>query len=269
MRTWRKQYAAPRRGAGGRRAVRVVPRAARPTPRSASASAPTTASTPTPWTPIIFARTLLPLIQLPPAGHWDDTRRAGVRARPAPAARPRRRRDARARALPRRLRARRAGATSPPGRASPSATSRPPGSGWRPSTYGTSGRRSTTCPARRCRRPTRRCRRASSPTGTSRCSPTPTASGSWRRRSQALQLTLSGDPTVTVDGRVAASWGIRDDVLEITPHVELSRAQREAIREEALRTAARAVRGSGRERAPRTTQAALRAACTDLYRHPA
>ena len=54
---------------------------------------------------------------------------------------------------------------------------------------------------------------------------------------QALQLTLSGDPTVTVDGRVAASWAIRDDVLEITPHVELSRAQRAAIREEALRTA--------------------------------
>jgi hypothetical protein len=54
---------------------------------------------------------------------------------------------------------------------------------------------------------------------------------------QALQLTLSGDPTVTVDGRVAASWAIRDDVLEVTPHVELSRAQRKAIREEALRTA--------------------------------
>ena len=79
--------------------------------------------------------------------------------------------------------------------------------------------------------------RACSPTGTSRCSPTPTASASWRPRSQALQLTLSGDPTVTVDGRVAASWAIRDDVLEITPYVELSRAQREAIREEALRTA--------------------------------
>ena len=42
------------------------------------------------WTPIIFARTLLPLIQLPPAGHWDDPRRAGFvldpRPRPEPAA---------------------------------------------------------------------------------------------------------------------------------------------------------------------------------------
>jgi hypothetical protein len=54
---------------------------------------------------------------------------------------------------------------------------------------------------------------------------------------QALKLTLSGDPTVTVDGRVAASWELRDDVLAVTPHVELSRAQREAIREEGLRTA--------------------------------
>jgi hypothetical protein len=29
-----------------------------------------------PWTPVIFARTLLPLVQLPPAGFWDDRRRA-------------------------------------------------------------------------------------------------------------------------------------------------------------------------------------------------
>ncbi len=73
---------------------------------------------------------------------------------------------------------------------------------------------------------------------------------------QALQLTLSGDPTVTVDGRVAASWAIRDDVLEVTPHVDLSRAQRKAIREEALRTArfcgAQAVNGPlEREKPPR------------------
>ena len=54
---------------------------------------------------------------------------------------------------------------------------------------------------------------------------------------QALELTLSGDPTVTVDGRVAATWAIRDDALEVTPHVELSRAQRKAVREEGLRTA--------------------------------
>src|ERR1700754_3378039 len=28
-----------------------------------------------PWTPIMFARTLLPLVQLPPAGFWNDKRR--------------------------------------------------------------------------------------------------------------------------------------------------------------------------------------------------
>ncbi len=36
------------------------------------------------WTPVIFARTLLPLIQLPPAGHWDDPRRAGFVLDPRP-----------------------------------------------------------------------------------------------------------------------------------------------------------------------------------------
>ncbi len=55
-----------------------------------------------------------------------------------------------------------------------------------------------------------------------------------------LQLTLSGDPTVTVDGRVAASWAVRREgdaaVLEIRPHVEIARAARAAIREEAART---------------------------------
>ena len=52
-----------------------------------------------------------------------------------------------------------------------------------------------------------------------------------------LKLTLSGDPTVTVDGRVAASWNMDGARLEITPHVDISKAQRAAIHEEALRTA--------------------------------
>ena len=37
-----------------------------------------------PWAPVIFARTLVPLIQLPPAGHWDDSRRAAFVADPRP-----------------------------------------------------------------------------------------------------------------------------------------------------------------------------------------
>src|SRR3954451_11775094 len=42
-----------------------------------------------PWTPVMFARNLLPLVQVPPAGHWDDRRRARFvldpRPLPAPA----------------------------------------------------------------------------------------------------------------------------------------------------------------------------------------
>ena len=51
--------------------------------------------------PILFARTLLPLVQLPPGGHWSDTTpRLALRARPAPASRPRGRRRARPHPLP-------------------------------------------------------------------------------------------------------------------------------------------------------------------------
>ena len=58
---------------------------------------------------------------------------------------------------------------------------------------------------------------------------------------QPLKLTLSGDPTVTVDGRVAASWAVERDGdavrLTVTPHVEIRRAARAAIRAEAKRIA--------------------------------
>jgi hypothetical protein len=56
-----------------------------------------------------------------------------------------------------------------------------------------------------------------------------------------LQLTLSGDPTVTVDGRVAASWELQREraavELRIRPHVEIARAALTEIRTEAGRTA--------------------------------
>ena len=69
-------------------------------------------------------------------------------------------------------------------------------------------------PGCRCRRRRRGCPSACWRSGTSRCWPTPSASGSSRRSSRPLRLTLSGDPTVTVDGRVAASWALR---REATP----------------------------------------------------
>jgi Winged helix DNA-binding domain len=57
----------------------------------------------------------------------------------------------------------------------------------------------------------------------------------------ALKLTLSGEPPVTVDGRVAASWAVEreGDVarLSVTPHIEIGRAARAAIRAEAKRVA--------------------------------
>ena len=56
-----------------------------------------------------------------------------------------------------------------------------------------------------------------------------------------LGLTLSGDPIVTVDGRVAARWSHtrEGDVcrLRVEPLVGLSRAQKAAVRAEAKRTA--------------------------------
>ena len=58
---------------------------------------------------------------------------------------------------------------------------------------------------------------------------------------QALKLTLSGDPTVTGDGRVAASWAVQREGtrvrLTVTPHLDIPSAARAAIRAEAERTA--------------------------------
>jgi hypothetical protein len=90
-----------------------------------------------PWAPVIFARTLLPLIQLPPAGPLGRQPARRVRGRPAPAARPRRRRHARARALSRRLRAREPARRRRLGRRRPARLRGPPGSGWRPSSTAT------------------------------------------------------------------------------------------------------------------------------------
>ena len=56
-----------------------------------------------------------------------------------------------------------------------------------------------------------------------------------------LGLTLSGDQTITVDGRVAASWWLRRSAsvasIEVVPHVTLRRADKTAIRAEAKETA--------------------------------
>ena len=194
------------------------------------------------WTPIIFARVLLPLVQLPPAGHWGDRRRPKLRRRPAAAARPRRGGHARALALPRRVRAREPPRRGGVGRGRPARLRRRRGSAWRRSSTATSrARRCSTSPGSRCRPPRRRC-----PPRLLAHWDQPLLAHADRERIipaavQPLKLTLSGDPTVTVDGRVAASWAVEregDAVrLTVTPHVEIRRAARAAIRAEAKRIA--------------------------------
>ncbi len=66
---------------------------------------------------------------------------------------------------------------------------------------------------------------------------------------QPLKLNLSGDATVTVDGRVAASWGLQRGrkavKLTLTPHTEVRRSARAEIRAEAKHTARLLEPGAG------------------------
>jgi Winged helix DNA-binding domain len=194
-----------------------------------------------PWTPISFARNLLPLVQLPPAGSWSDRRRpsfvADRRARPDPA-------DAATVVLARYLAA-----------------------------FGPSSRRDVAAWAGVAQRdfaaawPRLETVSFRDEGGTELLDlpgqPLPPASAPlpvrflahWdqallahadRERIfapevQDLKLTLSGRPPVTVDGRVAAGWqverGGNTARLTVTPYVEIARAARAAIRAEGERTA--------------------------------
>ena len=193
-----------------------------------------------PWAPVIFARTLLPLVQLPPAGFWGDRRRPAfvVHPEPLPDA------DAAATLVLRRYLA----------------------------AFGPAGRRDVAAWAGVAQRDfAEACRRL--PVVAMRDesgaelldlpdAPLPPAAtplpvrllAHWDQpllayadrarilapEVEALKLTISGDAVLTVDGRVAASWALEraGDVVRvaITPHVELRRAARAAIREEATRT---------------------------------
>ena len=196
--------------------------------------------TPDPWTPVIFARTLLPLVQLPPAGHWDDPRRSAFlldrRPLPEPA-------DAAALVLARYLAA--FGPASRRDLASWSGVAqRDFAAAWdRVKTVAyrdEAGRELLDLPG------------APLPPGDTPLPvrllahwDQPLLAYAERERIlpaalRELGLTVSGDPTVTVDGRVAASWTVEraNGVarLTVTPHVELSRAARAAIRVEGERT---------------------------------
>jgi hypothetical protein len=193
------------------------------------------------WTPIIFARNLLPLVQLPPAGSWSDRRRprfvADRRARPDPA-------DAATLVLARYL-----AAFGPASRRDVATWA-----GVAQRDFAEAWARLETVSFR-------------DEGGTELLDlpgqPLPPAStplpvrflAHWdqallahadRERIfapavQDLKLTLSGRPPVTVDGRVAAGWQVERDGdgarLTVTPYVEIARAARAAIRAEGKLTA--------------------------------
>jgi hypothetical protein len=194
-----------------------------------------------PWTPVMFARNLLPLVQVPPAGHWHDRRRARFvldpRPLPAPA-------DAAAFVLARYL-----AAFGPASRRDVAAWSgvaqRDFAAAWdRVATVAhrdEHGRELLDLPG------------APLPPATTALPPRllahwdqPLLAYAERERILPAELrdhglTVSGAPTATVDGRVAASWRIEREGgtarLTVTPLAEMARGARNAIREEAARTA--------------------------------
>jgi hypothetical protein len=189
------------------------------------------------WAPIIFARTLLPLIQLPPAGYWDDARRASFvldpRPRPDPA-------DAAAVVLARYLEA-----FGPASRRDAAAWA-----GVAQRDFAGAVERLETV-SFRDEHGTELFDLPGLPLPPAETPLPPRFLAHWDQpllayaqrdriippELQPLKLTLSGDPTVTVDGRVAASWSIEGGRVTITPHTAISRAARKQIREEAARTA--------------------------------
>jgi hypothetical protein len=194
-----------------------------------------------PWTSVIFARMLLPLVQLPPAGFWDDKRRPSFvvdpRPRPEPA-------DAAALVLARYL-----AAFGPAGRRDVAAwagvAQRDFADAWaRVETVSYRDEQGTEL----FDLPGRPLPPASTPLPVRFLAhwDQPLLAYADRDRIippevRPLKLTLSGDPTVTVDGRVAASWGVQREgdavQITVTPHVDLRRATRAEIRAEGKRTA--------------------------------
>jgi len=194
-----------------------------------------------PWAPVIFARTLLPLVQLPPSGFWMDPRRPGfvVDARPLPD-------PVHAGAL---VLGRYLAAFGPASRRDIAAWA---GVAQRDFAEALAGLATVSyrdengtelldlpeapLPPASTRLPVRLLARWDQPllayADRERILPAEV---------QPLRLTLSGDATVTVDGRVAASWGVQRQgaavQLTITPHVDIGRRALGEIRSEAERTA--------------------------------
>ena len=190
---------------------------------------------------LVRACNVLLLVQLPPAGHWNDPRRSSfvVDQRPLPSEQ-----DAAALVVERYLAA--FGPASRRDMASwAGAAQRDFAAGLERLTTVTyrdeKDVEPSTCRTRRCRRWSRSCPCASSRAGSSPCSPTRTATASFRRSCSRSWLTLSGDQTITVDGRVAASWKLdrsaRLTRVRVIPHRDILRRAHAQIRAEARRTA--------------------------------
>jgi hypothetical protein len=194
-----------------------------------------------PWSPIIFARTLLPLVQLPPAGHWGDRRRPRFVVDPRPLPDPA---DAATLVLSRYL-----GAFGPAGRRDAAAWA-----GVAQRDFAEAWARMTLVAYRDEQGgelfdlPGAPLPAASTPLPVRLLARWDQALLAYADREriiplevQPLKLTLSGDQTVTVDGRVAASWRLERSArvvrVVVDPHVEIARAARAPIRAEAERTA--------------------------------
>jgi hypothetical protein len=186
-----------------------------------------------PWAPVIFARTLVPLVQLPPAGHWDDSRRAAFVADPRPLPDPT---DAATLVLERYL-----AAFGPASRRDAAAwagvAQRDFAAAWERLETVEYGDGLHDLPG--------------APLPPADTPLPPRFLGHWDQALLAyadreriippelhpLAATVSGEPTFTVDGRVAGTWNVREGVLAVAPLVELSRAQQVAVKEQARRTA--------------------------------
>jgi hypothetical protein len=191
--------------------------------------------------PIAFARNVLPLVQLPPAGHWNDPRRASFVRDPRPLPSPA---DAATLVLERYLAA--FGPASKRDLAS-----------WCGSAQG-DFREAIERIETVSYRDEKGVELVDLPGA-----PLPPASTKlpvrllprWEQsllayadrdriippELQPLRLTLSGDQTVTVDGRVAASWKLERSAsvtrVRVIPHVSIPRRAHGGIRAEARRTA--------------------------------
>ena len=194
------------------------------------------------WTTVVFARTLLPLVQLPPAGFWRERGRPSFAADPRPLPEPV---EAAALVLARYL-----AAFGPASRRDVAAWAGVPqrdfAGAWEQLGLVTYRAEDGTELLDLPRRPLPP---ASTPLPVRFLSrwDQPLLAYADRERIipaavQPLKLTLSGNQTVLVDGRVAASWWLRRArggrvQVDITPHVDISRSARAAVRAEATSTA--------------------------------